>query len=42
MENPSAPGYDQLLVDYPIEKHKLEQIMYEWELLSEELEKLKA
>lgn len=42
LADPSHPDYNRLLEDYPKLKHQLEQRMYEWELLSEELEKVKA
>lgn len=41
LANPDSADYDKLLVDYPKQKHALEQKMYEWEILSEELEKVK-
>ncbi len=42
LADPSNPDYEKLLADYPKLQHQLEQRMYEWELLSEELEKIKA
>ncbi len=42
LADPSNPDYDKILAEYPKLKHQLEQRMYEWELLSEELEKIKA
>ena len=39
--DPSHKDYDKALSEYPSLKHSLEQKMYEWELLSEELEKLR-
>ena len=41
LSNPDVPDYDKLLQEYPKLQHALEQRMYEWELLSEELENCK-
>ncbi len=41
LENPQASANDTLFSEYKKRQHELEQKMYEWEILSEELEKLK-
>ena len=41
LAQPQAPD-STLLTDYQSKQHQLEQKMYEWEILSEQLEELKS
>ena len=42
LSDTADPEYDKMLAEYPKLKHQLEQRMYEWELLAEQLENIKS